>query len=187
MVFEGAQRRVRRRKGFDVETVKERPGPELRFQKHRRQPVVDLVGVGRIESLIDAEEKIENVFQPHPGGGPPEKVIMFREEAPDFPGIGFDRPPVLSGNAQFFHRDAPAVKHPEDIVIRDQEQLGRIGKGGIVRKPARIGVAVGADDGKILDLAVQPMGDLPPDRIARKESIIVHDDGPSHGILLCLS
>jgi hypothetical protein len=184
VVFEGIQRGIRCGERLDVETVIKRAGPEFGQEKRRREPVVDLVGVGRIETLINAEEEKEDVFEPHPGGGSPEKMVVFCKKTPDFPGIGLDRASVRPGDTELFQRNSPAVEHPEDIMIRDQKQLRRVGKGDVVRIPPGIGVTVGADDGQIPDLAVQAVGDPPLGGIAGKKPILVHDEGSSHNAFL---
>jgi hypothetical protein len=71
-------------------------------------------------------------------------------------------------------------------VVRDQEQSIGVGKRRIFSVPPRIGVAVRADDGQILDRAVQTAGDLPLGGIARKKPVLIHDDGSSHGVFLLL-
>ena len=38
------------------------------------------------------------------------------------------------------------MQHPEDVVVGDDEELGGVGKGLILGEPARVRVAVGADD-----------------------------------------
>ena len=168
VVFEGIEGGIRRGDHLDVEAFKEGAGPELRPGQGLRDPVVEFIRIGRIEPLIDAEEEIEDMLEPHPGGRSPEEVVMLGEKTPDLPGIAFDRTAVDPGNPEFFERDALAVEHPEQVMIRDQEQLGGIGKGDIVRIPPGIGVPVGADDGQILDLAVQTAGDPPLGGIAGK-------------------
>ena len=109
---------------------------------------------------------------------------MFRKKTPDLPGIGFYRTSVRPGDAQFFQRYAPAVEHPEEVVVWDQEQFGGVGKGDVVRVPPGIGVTVGADDGQVSDLAVQTAGDLPLGGVAGEKPILVHDDGSSHHVFL---
>ena len=123
VVFEGIQGGVRRGERLDVEAVIKRAGPEFRPEKRRREPVVDLVRVGRIEALIDAEEEKEDVLEPHPGGGSSEEVIMLREKTPDFSGIGFDRPAVRPGDTELLEGNPLAVEHPEQVMVRDQKQL----------------------------------------------------------------
>ena len=73
VVFEGIQGGVRRGDRLDVEALVKSAGPELRLQKRRGEPVVDLVRIGRIETPIDAEEEMEDVLEPHPGRGSPER------------------------------------------------------------------------------------------------------------------
>ena len=105
---------------------------------------------------------------------------MLRKKTPDFPGIGFNRAAVSPGDTEFFQRNAPAVEHPEEVVVRNQEQIRWVGKGHVVGIPLGIGMTVGADDGQILDLAVQTAGDLPLDGIAREKTILMHDDFFTH-------
>ena len=161
VVFEGIEGGVRRGERLDVEAIEEGAGPELRTGQGLRNPVVERIRIGRIEPVVDAEEEIKDVFEPHPGRRSPEEVVVLRKQTPDRAGIGFDGSSVDPGNPQFLERDALAVEHPEQVVIRDQEQRRRIGKGDIVGIPPGIGMPVRADDGEPLDLAVQAAGDQP--------------------------
>jgi hypothetical protein len=79
---------------------------------------------------------------------------MLCEQTPDRTGITFDGSSVDPGNPKLLERDTLAVEHPEQVVIRDQKQRRRIGKGDIVGIPPGIGVTVGADDRQVSDLAV---------------------------------
>ena len=52
-------------------------------------------------------------------------------------------------NAELAHGNALAVEHAVDVVVRKNEQLRRIGKRLIFRKPCCLGVAMRADDWQV--------------------------------------
>ena len=166
-----------------LKRIEEGAGPELRTGQGLRNPVVERIRIGRVEPVVDAEEEIEDMFEPHPGRRSPEQVVVLCEQTPDRAGVAFDGSSVDPGDPQLLERDTLAVEHPEQVVIRDQKQRRRIGKGDIVGIPPGVGVPVGADDGKPLDLAIQAAGDPPLGGLAGEKTVLVHDDVSTHGVL----
>jgi hypothetical protein len=66
-----------------------------------------------------------------------------------------DRAAVGAGNTEVLHRDALRVEQAEDVVVGDDEQLRRRAQARRrVRQQGRRHVAVGADEGQILDRCV---------------------------------
>ena len=88
-----------------------------------------------------------------------------------FAGIPLGHTPVDAGDAKLFELDALAVKHAEHIVIRREQQAGRIGERGVVREPLGVGMAVGADDRQVFDELVKRPCDRPRIRIGGKKPI----------------
>ena len=86
---------------------------------------------------------------------------MLREQAPGLSRVLLDRAPVRPGNTEFLQGDPLAVQHPQDVVIGDQKQRRGVEERVVVVVPSRIGMPVGADDGKPLHLLVQAAGDPP--------------------------
>lgn len=78
-----------------------------------------------------------------------------------------------------------AVQHPKDMVIGGHEQIGRVAKGGILGKPAGIGMTMPADEGQVSGMIAQVTRMTPNSNVCRKKPILVqHLYGPpvSNGI-----
>jgi hypothetical protein len=112
--------------------------PELRGGEDVVDGVVDLVGGLGAELLVDAEDGGESLVEPVPGGGPVEQVPVPGESAPDLPGWRV--------RAEVVERHTRRVEQPGDVVVLDDEQVGRVRKGCVeVEQPGRH-VAVRRDD-----------------------------------------
>ena len=103
---------------------------------------------------------------------------MGGKEAPDRARVGLDRPAIDTRYPQVLQRDALRTQHPEDIMVGRHEKLGRVGKRLILGKPARVGVAVGADNGQVPDSTKKTARNVPNGRICRKQPVIVQSQGP---------
>ena len=66
-----------------------------------------------------------------------------------------------------------------DVVIRDDEQPGRIGEGRVVGEPARIGVAVRAHDREPFDRAVELSRHVPHGGLGGEQAVGVKGEGRS--------
>ena len=110
--------------------------------------VVEGVGVVRAEPGCEAELILEGVVEPEASGCAAEEEVVFREDAPDFAGVGVGRA-CGWGYAERFERDALGVEHAEDVVVRLDEQSGGVGESFVAREPAGIGMAVRREDGEV--------------------------------------
>ncbi len=123
VVFERVEGSVGGGQDFDVEFVEERAGTEGGGFERACDDVVVFVGVFCAESFGEAELIFEGVVEPEAGGGAAEEVVVFREDAPDFAGIGF-LVAIELGNAEGLERDALRVEHAEDVVVGLDEEGG---------------------------------------------------------------
>ncbi len=118
-----------------------------------------------------AEHVLEGMIQPHARGGGAEKIIILGEDTPDLAAVGFRPAAVGARHAEAFKADALGEQHAEDVVVGSNEQLGGIGKRLVFRKPARVRVAVRADDRFVRDRLVKGACDLAGLRICRKQPV----------------
>ena len=102
---------------------------------------------------------------------------MRGETPPDGARIGLDRRAVRRWHAEILERDALAVEHAEDIVIRHDEELRRVGKRLVQRIPGRIGVAVRRDDRQVAHLAIEAARHGAGRRIGGEEAVFVKQHG----------
>src|SRR5690348_15060858 len=98
-------------------------------------------------------------------------MVVRREAKPDRARIRFGDSAVATGHTEGLELHTLAVQHPEDVVIRDDQQRRRIGERLVVGEPSRIGMAVRTDDRQIADRLVQMPRDLSRRRIGREKPI----------------
>jgi hypothetical protein len=79
-----------------------------------------------------------------------------------------DRRLVETGNAEVFEGDPLAIEHPEDVMVRDDKERGRVGERFVAREPGGIGMTVRTHDRKRADLAIEASSDCPHRRVGRK-------------------
>ena len=72
-------------------------------------------------------------------------------------------------------RDTLAVKHAIYVVVTNDEQLRRIVKGLVLGEPARVSVAVRADDRQVPNVGVDPLGDGACVGFGREKPVFVED------------
>ena len=155
MVFERIERVFRGRQHLDVETLEQGAGAERVRRQGRLDGVkVEVRGLRR-QPLLEVEDLGEHPFQPEPRRGPAKQVIAIGELPPDRPRVGFVRPAVQRPDPQIFQRHPGAVQHAKDVVVRRDQQVGRVGEGRVLREPGRVAVAVRADDRKVGDSPVK--------------------------------
>ena len=82
-------------------------------------------------------------------------MIVVCKQTPNLARVLFDGSAINAGHTQILQRDPLRMEHPEHIMIGGDEQLGRVGEGFVFGKPARVGMAVGADDGQIAHLIIK--------------------------------
>ncbi len=113
------------------------------------------------------------MVEPEPRGRAPEQVIPLREPPPDRARVLLHRPAIGARHPKILERDALRVQHPEDVVVGRHEEPRGVRKGRILGEPARVGVAVRADDRKPLHRAVEQAGDLARAPLDREEPVLV--------------
>ncbi len=153
------ERPVRRRDRLDVEAVVKRAGPHLRLRDGVGNAVIEPVRIRLRKALVDAEDGLERVFEPEAGRRAAEKRKMPCEQAPDRTSVRLCRSLVAARNAEGFELDALRVEHAEDVMVRDDKELGRIGKWQILRVPCRVGVTMRRKDRQRRDALVEPPRD----------------------------
>jgi hypothetical protein len=139
------QRRLGGGQHLDAELLEQRARPEARLGEPGGDLVVDGVAGRRAEPGGDPEDRGERAFQPEPRRRAAEQVPVVREQPPDRPGVGLDRGTGTAGHAEAGDRDALAEQHPGDVVVRHDEQPGRVGERLVVGQQAGIDVAVRRD------------------------------------------
>ena len=111
------------------------------------------MGVRRRQFLGDAKQIVELIPQPQSGGRTLKQMVVFRKGLPDLAMIRFDCAvifPLIHGHTLGFKGNALRVQHPKDIVIRDQEELGRrIEMVRSIGEQQRVNMAVRADQRKV--------------------------------------
>lgn len=97
---------------------------------------------------------------------------MIGEALPDPAVVGLDQRAIPAGDAEIFQRDALAVEHAKDVVIGNDQQLGRRAEGR-----RRVGqqrgrhVAVRADDRQVFDRRVQRARERALGRVGVKTAV----------------
>ena len=155
MIFEVVQRAFGGRDDLYVETFVERARPEFGLLQARCDPVVGRVGIVGCQGLRDAEQLRQHKIHPDPRRGSAEKMVVFREDAPDRAAIGGFGATFGVRYAEALQTHALAEEHAEHIVVGHDQQLGWIGKRLVQRIPAGVGVAVRADDRELCDRLVE--------------------------------
>ena len=133
---------------LDVEALEKGARAESVLGQAVRDPVVMRIGVGGGERFIDAEQGLQHIVEPQTRRRATEQVIVLGKAPPDGAALGFDRCSVKARHPKVLETDALAEQHAVDVMIGNDEQPGRIGKGLVERIPAWIRMAVGTDDGQ---------------------------------------
>jgi hypothetical protein len=167
------ERALGRRDHLDPEPLEQRAGPEFLARETIGDPVVYAVRRLRRQSLVDPEDLLEGMVEPEARRGPSEQVKMRREAPPDGAGVLLDRPAVGARHAQLLERDALRMEHPEDVVVGGHEEARGVGESRVLGIPARIGMAVGADDGKAAHRAVERAGYAAGAVLDREQTVLV--------------
>ena len=102
-------------------------------------------------------------------------MVVLREAAPDLARIGLDGAAVAPGDAELLQPDALAVEHAEDVVVRHHEEAGRVGKGLVLRIPARIRVPVRRHDRQVAHGFVEALRHGAGRRIGGEEPVLVNE------------
>ena len=85
-------------------------------------------------------------------------------------GFAFEGP---RRDAEIVQIDALAVQHAKQIMIRRQQQLGRVTERRIAGEPLRVGMTVRAQDRQVTHFRIQAAGDLPNGGFSGEQTIFV--------------
>lgn len=155
-------------------------GPERLGLQGRVDDIIVVVRrLGR-QANVQAEHLCIDPVVPDARRRPAEQVVALSEVSPDHAGVGLDRPAVGARHAQVLQLHALAVEHAKDIVVRGDQQFGRILPVLVQGEPGGIGMAVRADDRQVLDLGVEPSGDGPGGRVGREQAVGVQEERLGH-------
>src|ERR1700693_3282926 len=151
MMRQRIERRLGGRNHLDVEALEQR----ARTKRWKSKTFVDVIeqaigGFGR-QTLLNAEDLVERVIEPEARGRASEQVIVGREGSPDLARILFAAAAIAARNAEILEPYALAVEHPEDIVIRRDEQRRGVAEWLVVGVPPGVGVTGGAYERQVLD------------------------------------
>ncbi len=165
VVEQRIERRFGRRDDLDVEALEQRARAEGRLRQARVDAVEVTVRRFRGQPLVDAEHRVERMVEPDARRRAAEEMVARGEGVPYLARVAVGRRAIAARNAEFFERHALAVQHPENVVIRRDEQRGRVGERRVVGKPLRIGVAVRAHDRQGRNRRVEAAREVPRRRI----------------------
>jgi hypothetical protein len=118
---------------------------------------------------------VELVVEPDAGRCSAEEVVIVGEALPDRSRISFDGRAVARRNPQRLHRQAARVQQPEDVVIRNDEERGRLGKRRILVEQRGVDVPVRADEGQLAGLVVERARHIPDRRVRIEEPILMQN------------
>ena len=96
---------------------------------------------------------------------------MRRKQAPDLARVFVARAAIQRPHTEIFQPYALAVQHAKDVVIRNQQQGGRIRERSIVREPLRVSVSVRTDDGQVAYRFIKAASNRTHRGICRKQSV----------------
>jgi hypothetical protein len=102
---------------------------------------------------------VERVIEPDARRRSPEERMVAGENVPDLARILLDRSTVAPRDAEILEAHTLAVEHPENIMVRCNEQRRRIGERCVVGEPLRIGMPMRAHDRQILHRRIQCAGE----------------------------
>ncbi len=169
MILQRIQWRIRRRQHLDLEPFKQRPRPELRRLQLLGNRVVVLVCRLLAQPLFQPEQLLKLIVQPHARRRSTEQLIVARKCPPHLPRILHHRLP----NLQLIQRYTLAVEHAIHIVVRLNQQLRRIGKRLIPRKPPRLCVAMWTHNRQVANTFIKGAGNRAHIGLGREQAIVV--------------
>ena len=133
---------------------------------------VDRIGIALPTTARSTRTGTEMHGKPQQRRGAPEQVQILRNQPP---GRARSRPNIKLRRAHRRQRDTVRTLHAKYIVIRRHEQGGRVGKSRIFGKPARVGMAMCADDRQIANRSSQRPCNVTQRRRNRKQPVRVQN------------
>ncbi len=164
---------------LDVEAVEQSARAEGGRLQHLADAVEIEVGGVSLQRHVEAEHFLEHMVQPDRGRRAAEQAHVLGQQAPGLAGLG----PDLAGavrHAELLQRDALAEQHAVEIVVRRQQQAGRVGERRVGREPLRIGMPVRADDRQAGHIVIQTPRDRPDLGFGREKTIRIKLQRPGH-------
>ena len=107
---------------------------------------------------------------------------MRAEQAPRLARVHVGAGAVGTWDAQRVEADALAAEHPEQVVVGDQKQLGRLGERLVESEQRRVDVAVGAHDREITSVVVDRARGATLGGVGREKAVGVEGQGVGHGV-----
>jgi hypothetical protein len=182
-MLQGVCRGVRRTKDLDVEGGEKRARRVLRARQPFLEMVVDPLRVLPRGFLRNTEQVDELVGEPEARRSRAEEVEILAEALPD-PSVIFFHGSILDRrHPEILHRDTLTVEHPEDVVVRDDKQLGRSTEGGLrVCEQRGRYVAVRPEYRETLDLSIETPGHGTSGRVRIEEPVRIERPGRIHEV-----
>ena len=147
---------VGRAEQLDAEALEQGTRGKLRARQLCLQVVVDGLGTAAVQPFLHAKEVDQLIRQPEAGRRGAEEVKVLGEALPDAAVVGLDWRANAGRHAQLLQRQALAVEHAQDIVVRHDEELGRCAKASRrIGQQASRHMAVRADQRQIFDPFVE--------------------------------
>ena len=168
-----------RRQKVDIEAVEQSTWPKCRRGELFGNRIIIEVGRGAFQNDVQPENRCENMIEPKARGRAAKQVIVRGEGAPGFTSVSC-RLAIAPRDGERVKPHTLAVEHPENVMVRLQQQLGRLAPGAIVGEPSRISMPVRADNRQPGDLGVERARDRPLRGIARKQAVGVKNKWSAH-------
>ncbi len=132
---------------LDIKTLVQRARAKFWFGQLFGHAVVDGLGVGAGELVVEAENVAQLVANPHAAGRATKEVDVVGEGLPDGAVRSLTLPPPVERGEKIGHRHTLRIQHAHDVVIGDDEQVGGCAKAVVrIGKYARVHVAVRANE-----------------------------------------
>ena len=173
MPFEVVECPIRRRDHLEVEALEQGARPIGVGFEQRRNMVVEPVGIGFRQQLIEPEQRRKRMVEPHPGRRAAEQVVVLRKQPPDCPAIRFDRRTVHRRHAKILEPHPLREQHPEDVVVRHDEQPRRIGELLVFGIPPRFRVPMGRNQRQVAYARIECPCDATLLRVGREQPVVV--------------
>gem|GEM_PF-6743295 len=177
MVAEVRGGRVCRRDDLDIEAIKQFSRAESRVGNAIGDLVIDGIRGFGTRNLINAEDLDELVLQPIARRRTAEELPILAEGVPDLPRVGLDRATIEPRHSKASRLDALRCQHAEHVMIRNYQQLRRVGERRILREHLWFHVSVHADKRQILRRVIDFSGDAPLLCRERKSAVRVELEG----------
>ena len=170
MRIERVDRRFGRRQHLDVEPLEQPARSELILHQLLADDVEVVVGGVGFESDLHLEHFRKDIVQPQRRGRAAKQMKPRCEHPPRSAWVSGRRAAARS-DTERIEIDALAVQHAIQVVVRREQQFGRVGERLVPGEPLRIGVAVRTDDRQLGNFTVQPLRDAASCGVGGKQPV----------------